>query len=291
MSAPDSSGNVDLSVVLPTRNGAGSLAEVLAAIAAQKTSLSVEVLAVDSGSTDGSVDLLRQAGARVHSIPPEEFSHSRTRNLGASLARASRYVVFLNQDAVPADELWLEGLVRGVEVEPGIRAVCAIELDPAEPAPFNVSGLGKYVFVHSFVRGTYVMEQRLLGLWEAMPKAQLRGLFPFTTVCALFDRDYFARHPFEPSLRYGEDLHWAVAAVRAGEKVACTSWAQVFHAPPRSDREYLARVKLDVDLGVAVFGEEYRRKYSRLAWAVGLPRVARWVARGARFAGRALRGF
>lgn len=282
---------MDLSVILPTRDGARSLCEVLAAIAAQKTDLSVEVLAVDSGSTDGSVDLLRRAGARVHSIPPEEFSHSHTRNLGASLARATRYVVFLNQDAVPADEFWLEGLVRGAEAEPGIRAVCAIELDPAERAPFNVSGLGKYVFVHSLVRGTYVMDEQLLGFWETMPKAQLRGLYPFTTVCALFDRDYFARHPFSPTVRYGEDLHWAVAAVRAGEKVACTSWARVLHSPPRTDREYFARMKLDLELGVEVFGEGYRHKHARLLWALGLHRVHRWLTRGAQRGGRFLRGY
>ena len=45
----------------------------------------------------------RSAGARVHEIPPAEFGHGRTRNLGASLARA-RLVVFTSQDAVADDD-------------------------------------------------------------------------------------------------------------------------------------------------------------------------------------------
>ena len=50
-------------------------------------------------------------GARVHEIPPEEFGHGRTRNLGVELARGET-IVFTTQDAFAADDDWLARLPR-----------------------------------------------------------------------------------------------------------------------------------------------------------------------------------
>ena len=53
----------------------------------------VELLIVDSGSTDGSLEIARRHGARVIEIPQSEFSHGGTRNLAIEQAdgrRASR---------------------------------------------------------------------------------------------------------------------------------------------------------------------------------------------------------
>ena len=59
-----------VSVVIPVKDGARHLAEVLAALADQ--AVEHDLLVVDSGSTDGSVEIARAAGARVHLIAPEE---------------------------------------------------------------------------------------------------------------------------------------------------------------------------------------------------------------------------
>ncbi len=61
---------------------------------------------IDSGSPDGSVAIARAAGVDVLEIPPAEFGHGRTRNLGAERTRAG-IVAFLTQDATP-----IAGLAR-----------------------------------------------------------------------------------------------------------------------------------------------------------------------------------
>ena len=71
-----------ISVVIPVRDGGGDLERCLAGIAAQRIEEEVEVVVVDSGSSDGSVDVARAAGAVVTEIGPAEFGHGRTRNLG-----------------------------------------------------------------------------------------------------------------------------------------------------------------------------------------------------------------
>ena len=76
-----------VTVAVPVLNGARYLDEVLTAVRSQRVDREVEILVVDSGSTDGSVEIARKHDARVHEIPKSEFSHGGTRNLMMELAR------------------------------------------------------------------------------------------------------------------------------------------------------------------------------------------------------------
>ena len=59
-----------ISVVIPVKDGGSDLDRCLAGIAAQQVDEEVEIVVVDSGSTDGSAERARAAGALVHEIPP-----------------------------------------------------------------------------------------------------------------------------------------------------------------------------------------------------------------------------
>lgn len=95
-------------MVIPVKDGAGHLAEVLAAVRGQDGE--AELLVIDSGSRDGSQDLARAAGARLHEIPSAAFGHGRTRNLGAELAEGD-VIAFLTQDATPLPG-WRDALLE-----------------------------------------------------------------------------------------------------------------------------------------------------------------------------------
>ena len=98
-----------VSIVLPTRNGAATLPAVLDAISRQQVDFPFEIVAVDSSSTDGTVDLLRGRADRLISIPRDEFDHGLTRNLGIEHA-SGELIVLLVQDALPASDSWLAAL-------------------------------------------------------------------------------------------------------------------------------------------------------------------------------------
>ena len=98
-----------ISVVIPVKNGGNDLERCLDALARQVVDDEVEIVVVDSGSSDGSDDLARRRGARVERIPPAEFHHGRTRNLGAQRARGD-ILVFTSQDAFAASDGWLARL-------------------------------------------------------------------------------------------------------------------------------------------------------------------------------------
>ena len=85
------------SVVIPVKNGARWLAEVLGAVAGEHPD---EVLVIDSGSADDSVAIARAAGATLLEIPAAEFGHGRTRNLALEHT-SGELIAYITQDATP----------------------------------------------------------------------------------------------------------------------------------------------------------------------------------------------
>src|SRR6202020_81749 len=118
----------EVSVAIPVLDGGALFAEVLRALASQ--TVAHELIVCDSGSRDGSLALARESGARVIEIERASFSHGGTRNLLVQSASSAR-VALLTQDAVPADERWLERLLGGFALAPDV----AIVYGPYRPRP------------------------------------------------------------------------------------------------------------------------------------------------------------
>src|SRR6185503_6274757 len=83
---------------------------------------------------DASVEAARTRGAIVHEIPPEEFGHGRTRNVGAALARGE-ILVFTSQDAYAADARWLARLAAGCARGQSIAGVYGRQLPHDDATP------------------------------------------------------------------------------------------------------------------------------------------------------------
>jgi rhamnosyltransferase len=121
---------IETSILIPTKNGGESFEACLASIYAQKGARSFEVIVIDSGSTDNTLEIARRYPVRLEQIPPETFHHARTRNYAAGLAKGE-VLVFLSQDAIPASETWLAALLNNFN-EPGVGAAYGRQLPKAE---------------------------------------------------------------------------------------------------------------------------------------------------------------
>src|SRR6266849_30215 len=108
---------IETSVLIPTKNGAKDLEACLIAIFSQKGTRPFEVIVIDSGSTDATLEIARRYPVRIEHIPPETFHHARTRNYAAGLAKGE-ILVFLSQDAIPALDTWLAAFLSSLK-EPG----------------------------------------------------------------------------------------------------------------------------------------------------------------------------
>ena len=160
-------------------------------------------MVVDSGSTDGSPERARAAGAVVHEIPPEEFGHGRTRNLGVELARGE-LVVFTSQDAVADDSGWLARLVAAARSGPGRRG----RVRP--PAPSSGRPAARALLPRLHVRAR-----------AARPAARAGAELTFETtlfsnVNAAIPRAILERYPFRDDLTMSEDQEWSRRVLRDG---------------------------------------------------------------------------
>lgn len=86
----------------------------------------MEVIIIDSGSTDGTLVLLQKYPVKIHNLPPAEFNHGETRNLGVQLA-TGEFVVMTVQDATPATDNWIELMLKHFE-DPEVAGVCGQQI-------------------------------------------------------------------------------------------------------------------------------------------------------------------
>ncbi|WP_421788183.1 glycosyltransferase [Hyphobacterium sp.] len=103
---------MDASIVIRTYNEGKWLGEVLEACAAQDNGeFSHEVVIVDSGSTDDTLAIAEQHGARVTHIKKSDFTFGRSLNVGCEFAEG-RFLVFISGHCIPVGDQWLVNLIR-----------------------------------------------------------------------------------------------------------------------------------------------------------------------------------
>lgn len=216
-----------ISIVIPVKNGGDDLRRCLEGIAAQRVDDDVEVVVVDSGSTDGSDALAEASGARVHRIPPEEFNHGATRNLGASLARGD-VLVFTSQDAHAEGPDWLARLTAPARDE-GVGGVYGRQIaHEGEKPPER--------FFLDFLYGPDARVQRAAAPEELSMETTL-----FSNVNSAIPRDVFERFPFVGDINMSEDQEWSQRVLLAGHAVVYEPRAVVRHSHPYTLRSAFRR--------------------------------------------------
>ncbi len=98
---------VDTSIIILTKENGANFPRLLDRIYSQQYNNSYEVIVIDSGSTDGTLEAARQYPLKLAQIKPEEFHHGGTRNFGAEVAQG-KYLVYITQDALPKNNDWLQ---------------------------------------------------------------------------------------------------------------------------------------------------------------------------------------
>ncbi len=210
-----------ISVVVPVKDGGDDLRRCLDGIAAQDTGgEEVEVVVVDSGSTDGSAERAEAWGARVHRIPPQEFNHGATRNLAASLARGD-VLVFTSQDAHAEGPHWLARLVAPLRAREDVAGTYGRQVaHPGAKPPER--------FFLDFVYGPRGRLQRAAGPHDLSMETTL-----FSNVGSAIRRDVFARSGgFAGDIIMSEDQEWARRVLLDGWALAYVPDAVVRHSHP-----------------------------------------------------------
>jgi glycosyltransferase involved in cell wall biosynthesis len=214
-----------VTVAIPVLNGAALLDEVLSAVRSQDLDRGLELLVVDSGSTDGSREIAHRHGARVHEIGRREFSHGRTRDLLMELAQGA-HVAFLTQDATPADAGWLCRLLEAFDIGSDV----GLAFGPYRPRPGAAVAVRRELdeWFSSFSPGGAIVVDRLTEDDPWPPSAKSRMGF-YTSANGCLARWAWERVRFG-DVSYAEDRLLSSRMLRAGIAKAFVPQAAVVHS-------------------------------------------------------------
>jgi len=210
------SGMIETSILIPTKNGGEDFEACLAGIYAQKGARPFEVIVIDSGSTDNTLEIARRYPVRLEQIPPETFHHARTRNYAAGLAKGE-VLVFLSQDAIPASETWLAAFLSNLK-EPGVGAVYGRQLPRAE------SGLERRSAFAVMYGGARIVKLPMDGVGLG------HKYYHFSNANSAIRRGVWEVTRFPEELKVFEDVGIAKRILDSGWSIVYEPQAAVYHS-------------------------------------------------------------
>jgi rhamnosyltransferase len=210
--------NPRVSIVLRSFNEGWALRDTLAALNTQAYT-SWELIVFDSGSTDGSVEMI-QAAKPAHFVQmlPHEYKPGRVLNHGMRLAQGDR-VIFLNADATPQGPDWLGPLVAALD-DGDVAAVFGRQV----PRPDCAA-----VFARDYER--CFGEKRESDSWEHF----------FSMVSSGLRRDAWLQRGFRENMQYSEDDEYTRWCRSSGYKVAYCPGSVVMHSHNYTPRQAYKR--------------------------------------------------
>ena len=166
----------------------------------------VQIILVDSGSSDRTRDVAREYPVEIVEIPPQDFTFGRSLNLGISRA-AAPIIVMASAHVYPVYPDWLERL-----------------LEPFADARVSL--------VYGKQRGsntTQFSEHQIFHHWYPDQSVN-RQAHPFcNNANAAIRRELWAKHPYDETLPGLEDLEWGKWAQEQGGGIAYSAEAEVIH--------------------------------------------------------------
>ncbi|MES2693366.1 MAG: glycosyltransferase [Verrucomicrobiota bacterium] len=207
-----------VTIIMRSYNEAWALRDTLPALRAQDYT-NWDLLVFDSGSSDGSVDLIRAAQpTRFIQLLPHDYQPSRVMNQGMELAQTDT-AIFLNADATPQSSNWLRPLATALH-DPRNAAVFGRQI----PRPDCEA-----VFAHDYER--CFGEKRESASWDHF----------FSMVSSGLRKDVWSRRGFLESMQYSEDDEYTRWCRAEGYRIAYCPDSVVMHSHNYTPRQAYKR--------------------------------------------------
>lgn len=231
---------VSVSVVIPTYNAGPEFGLLLRKLKMQKGLKSIEIVVIDSSSTDDTVRVAEAAGCVVRVIEQKSFTHSFARNLGADTATGD-FLLFMVQDAYPVGTHWASGLAQVLtdsNAENRLSAVSAVEFPRSDADLLYAHSIDShYTFLGCLGRDR-------VGKLAGTDHHSLRTQGQLSDVACMISASLFREYRFQG--RYAEDLRLGTRLVQDGHSIGMLSSIKVIHSHNRPANYYLRRSFTDI---------------------------------------------
>jgi glycosyltransferase involved in cell wall biosynthesis len=218
---------MDVSIIIPSKNGIKTIERCLRTIKSQRTTSTYEIIVVDSGSSDETITTAEKYGCKIIKILPQEFSHGYSRNLGADKA-TGKILVFLNQDAIPQNETWMEKLVGQIDD----TRVAAFSRQVPYPDTHDIEKV--------FLNRIYSDFPRTINE-NSLKKKSVQNHVLFSTVSAAIKKDIFNQFKFSEKIIMSEDQELAARLIKSGYSIQYVPESVVIHSHSYSACEVFKR--------------------------------------------------
>jgi D-arabinose 1-dehydrogenase-like Zn-dependent alcohol dehydrogenase/glycosyltransferase involved in cell wall biosynthesis len=209
---------VETSIVVRTLNEERHLGRLLESIK-QQTYKAWEIILVDSGSTDSTLEIARRHTPRIYHIPSEEFTFGRSLNLGCSHA-SGRYLAFASAHVYPLNNTWLSNLIR----------------------PFEDPYIGMVYGRQRGMESSRISEERdLERVFGSTSKILIDEPFGNNGNAAI-RKDLWLDQPFDETLTGLEDIDWARKIQQKEYRVYYAADSAVYHIHEESLRQVYRRM-------------------------------------------------
>lgn len=210
-----------VSVVIPVYNGIKTLPNLINGISQQTIFNELEVVVIDSGSDDGSIEYLTQFEfVRICQIDKNDFNHGTTRNLAVQNC-LGKFIFMTVQDAWTNNHSLLENMLHHFKNE-NVHAVCGHQIVPHE--------LDKNP--HEWFRPQDKLNFKLISFnqeeFQKLSPKELRSYCCWDNVISVYRKNSLLKLPFEEII-FGEDMLWAKMALEKGWEIVYDSSCLINH--------------------------------------------------------------
>ncbi len=220
-----------ISIVIRCLNEEEHIGRLLAGIGRQ-TLQPLEIIVVDSGSTDATLEIVSRFPIRIISIEPELFSFGRSLNLGCEAALGD-IIVIASAHVYPVYETWLEELVTSFD-DPEVALVYGRQQGDD---------------------GTRYSERQIMEKWFPA-RSTARQEHPFcNNANAAVRKEVWERFRYNEELTGLEDLDWAKRAKESGYHISYAAEAPVVHVHRESWRQIINRYRREAIAQRRIYGE------------------------------------
>lgn len=210
-----------ISIVIPVKNGASTLEKTLRCLRSQTIGIDLEILVLDSSSSDDSKSIASKYDTKIIDIPNGTFNHGLTRNLGLQHA-SGNLIYFTVQDAWLADNTMLERVANHFIKDDSLMAVVGMQAIAHDADKNPAKWFKRITEPLTEIRHFQPYE------FEKLPLAEQYKFSSWDNVNAMYRKEALQQVPFIKT-NYAEDWLWANIALAKGFKIMSDPSILVYH--------------------------------------------------------------